>query len=115
MTTQISTNTSYIYLQTISLCILSNLPISLIKDKYHRFRNTMPPIRVGLIGLSGAPPDKYEGTSWTANAHLPYLKSSPDYKIVALLNSSAESARAAIARYELPSETRAYGDPEGIS
>jgi len=70
----------------------------------------MGPIRVGLIGLSGAPPDKYEGTSWTPNAHLPYLKASPDY---ALLNSLVDSAKAAIARYELPAETKAYGDPEG--
>jgi predicted dehydrogenase len=73
----------------------------------------MTPIRVGLIGLSGAPPDKYEGTSWTPNAHLPYLKASPDYEIVALLNSSVESAKTAIERYNLPAETKAYGDPNG--
>lgn len=73
----------------------------------------MAPIRVGLIGLSGAPPDAYEGTSWTPSAHLPYLKASPDYEIVALLNSSVESAKSAIARYELPSTTKAYGKPEG--
>jgi predicted dehydrogenase len=74
----------------------------------------MAPIRVGLIGLSGAPPEKYEGTSWTPNAHLPYLKVSPHYEIVALLNSSVDSAKAAIARYELPNETKAYGNPEGL-
>jgi len=73
----------------------------------------MSPIRVGLIGLSGAPPDKYEGTSWTPSAHLPYLTSSPDYKIIALLNSSVESAKAAITRYNLPSSTKAYSSPEG--
>jgi hypothetical protein len=73
----------------------------------------MPPIRVGLIGLSGASPEKYEGTSWTAMAHLPYLRASPDYKIVALLNSSVESAQAAIKKYDLPGETKAYGDPKG--
>jgi len=75
----------------------------------------MVPIRVGLIGLSGAPLEKYEGTSWAPNAHLPYLKASPDYKIVALLNSSVDSAKAAITRYELPAGTKAYGNPEGIS
>jgi len=68
---------------------------------------------VGLIGLSGAAADVYEGTSWTPNAHLPYLKASSDYKIVALLNSSVDSAKAAIARYDLPAETKAYGKPEG--
>jgi predicted dehydrogenase len=75
----------------------------------------MSPIRVGLIGLSGAPPDEYEGVSWTPNAHLPYLKASPDYEIVALLNSSVESAKAAIDRYELPPSTKAYMKPEGLS
>jgi len=73
----------------------------------------MGSIRVGLIGLSGAPSEKYEGTSWTPNAHLPYLKASPEYRIVALLNSSVDSAKATIANYELPAETKAYGDPEG--
>ena len=78
-----------------------------------RYLGTMAPTRVGLVGLSGQPPDKYEGTSWTANAHLPFLKASPHFEIVALLNTSVESAKAAIARYELPAETKAYGDPQG--
>ncbi|KAH6679326.1 putative dehydrogenase [Halenospora varia] len=73
------------------------------------------PIRVGLIGLSGAPPDEYEGVSWTPNAHLPYLKKSPHYEIVALLNSSVESAKAAIERYELPPQTKAYCKPEDLA
>lgn len=73
----------------------------------------MSPIRVGLIGLSGASGDKYEGTSWAANAHLPYLTTSPHFEIVALLNSSADSARAAIEKYGLPAQTKAYGDPTG--
>lgn len=75
----------------------------------------MSPIRVGLIGLSGASPENYEGTSWTAIAHLPYLRASPDYQIVALLNSSVDSARAAIKKYNLPEETKAYGNPTGES
>jgi predicted dehydrogenase len=73
----------------------------------------MAPIRVGLIGLSGAPPEQYEGVSWTSNAHLPYLKASPHFEIVALLNTTVNSAKAAISRYKLPSETRAYGNPDG--
>ncbi|TVY81618.1 Galactose/lactose metabolism regulatory protein [Lachnellula suecica] len=72
----------------------------------------MPPIRVGLVGLSGAPPDQYEGTSWTPSAHLPYLLASPHYEIVALLNTSVASGKAAIERYSLPLETKAYGKPE---
>jgi predicted dehydrogenase len=74
----------------------------------------MSPIRVGLIGLSGASAEDYEGTSWTPNAHLPFLTKSPHFEIVALLNSSAESARAAIEKYNLPSDTtKAYGNPQG--
>lgn len=75
----------------------------------------MAPIRVGLIGLSGAPPSEYEGTNWALSAHLPYLLASPHYTITALLNRSISSARAAIERYNLPSDTKAYGDPVGKS
>jgi len=75
----------------------------------------MNTIRVGLIGLSGQPADQYEGTSWTPNAHLPFLKVSPHFKIVALLNTSVKSAEAAIVRYQLPAETKAYGNPEGTT
>jgi len=74
----------------------------------------MAPIRVGLIGLSGQPPEQYTGASWAAHAHLPYLKASPEYEIVALLNTSVESAKAAISKYELAADTKAYGNPEGI-
>jgi predicted dehydrogenase len=74
----------------------------------------MAPIRVGLVGLSGAPPDQYEGVSWTPNAHLPYLKASPNYEIIALLNTSIASGNAVIERYNLPPETKAYENPEGM-
>lgn len=70
----------------------------------------MGPIRVGLIGLTSS---SGAGTNWAANAHLPYLRASPHYKIVALLNSTIDSAREAIRKYDLPSETKAYGNPEG--
>jgi hypothetical protein len=73
----------------------------------------MTPIRVGLIGLASGPPDKYEGTAWASISHLPYFKASPDFDIVALLNSSEDAAKAAIQKYELPANTKAYGDPSG--
>ncbi|KAF8850468.1 putative dehydrogenase [Acephala macrosclerotiorum] len=75
----------------------------------------MAPICVGLIGLSGAPPDKYEGVSWTPSAHLPYLIASPHYKIIALLNTSISSAKAAIQRYKLPSSVRTYENPDALA
>ncbi|KAH7354840.1 NAD-binding Rossmann fold oxidoreductase family protein [Rhexocercosporidium sp. MPI-PUGE-AT-0058] len=67
----------------------------------------MPPIRVGFIGLSAS--------GWAPGAHLPYLKHSNKYQIVAVCNSSVESSKAAIVKYELPQSTRAYGDPEELA
>ncbi|KAJ5454927.1 hypothetical protein N7530_012696 [Penicillium desertorum] len=75
----------------------------------------MAMIRVGLIGLSGAADKDYEGTSWTPSAHLPYLRASPHFKIVALLNSSVDSAKAAIKKYGLSAETKAYSDPNDLA
>lgn len=46
------------------------------------------------------------------NAHLPYLKDTSKYRIVALLNSSEDAAKAAISSHGLSPETKAYGSPE---
>jgi predicted dehydrogenase len=70
------------------------------------------PIRVGIIGLTAATSGT---TAWAANAHLPYLKQSPHYTIVALCNSSIEAAQRAIEKYDLPAETKAYGSPEDLA
>jgi hypothetical protein len=65
-------------------------------------------IRVGIVGLGAS------GSNWAARAHLPYLKSSPKYEIVALQNSTAERAVKAIAAFDLDSKkVKAYGTPEG--
>ncbi|RSL48632.1 hypothetical protein CEP54_012826 [Fusarium duplospermum] len=73
----------------------------------------MAPIRTALVGLSAS-----AKTSWAAIAHLPYLLSplgKSKYQIVALCNSSVEAARKAIQHFELPTETKAYGDPESLA
>lgn len=74
----------------------------------------MAPIRVGIIGLSSS-----AVTSWASSAHLPYLLSPrgrAKYDIVALCNSSADSARNAIRTYGLDAATtRAYGDPAELA
>ncbi|KAM0424169.1 hypothetical protein ACHAPT_010538 [Fusarium lateritium] len=73
----------------------------------------MAPIRTALIGLSAS-----ARTSWAAVAHLPYLLSPrgrSKYQIVALCNSSVEAGRKAIRHFELPEETKAYGDPESLA
>lgn len=74
----------------------------------------MAPIRLAIIGLSSS-----AVTSWASSAHLPYLLSSrgrTKYNIVALCNSSVESAKKAISTYGLDIErTRAYGDPKVLA
>lgn len=73
----------------------------------------MAPIRTALAGLSAS-----AKTSWAYRAHLPYLLSPlgrSKYQIVALQNSSVEAARNAIAKFDLPSETKAYGTPEDLA
>lgn len=88
--------------------LTSNLFSSLTIQKINKKKNTfiMAPIRVGFIGLSKS--------GWAPLAHFPYLNASKDYQIVAICNSTVESAKEAVL-YNLPAETRTYGDPEGMS
>ena len=69
----------------------------------------MFPIRIGFIGLAS------NDSSWSSVAHMPYLKRSSRYEIVAVLNSSEKSSRAAIEFNHLPSSTKAYGDAESFA
>ncbi|KAI0883062.1 NAD(P)-binding protein [Annulohypoxylon maeteangense] len=73
----------------------------------------MAPIRVALVGLSQS-----AKTSWAAQGHLPYLfspRGRSQYEIVALLNSSASAAEAARDSFALPSNVKAYGDPNDLA
>ncbi|KAL9580845.1 MAG: hypothetical protein Q9212_004254, partial [Teloschistes hypoglaucus] len=56
-------------------------------------------IRVDFIGLNAPYTGAPIGTNWAAQAHLPYLRTSSKYEIVALQNSSAERAAKAIEAY----------------
>ena len=70
-------------------------------------------IRVALIGLSTS-----STTSWAKTAHLPYLLSDrgrSKYEIVAICNTSVESAQKAIKAFGLPSDTRAYGSAADLA
>ncbi|KAJ8125724.1 hypothetical protein O1611_g7914 [Lasiodiplodia mahajangana] len=80
----------------------------------------MAPIRVGIVGLrpgpEGEPPVSNGLGYWAAVAHLPALRAlSEYYEIVAVSNSSVESATRAIKQYGLPESTKAYGSPEDIA
>lgn len=74
----------------------------------------MAPVRLAIIGLSSS-----AVTSWASSAHIPYLLSArgrTKYNIVALCNSSVESAKTAIRAYNLDvDKTRAYGDPAALA
>ncbi len=56
---------------------------------------TSPPIGVGIVGLSA-------NGGWAATAHVPALAALDGYELRALSASSAESARAAGAKYGVP-------------
>ncbi|KAF1809313.1 oxidoreductase [Eremomyces bilateralis CBS 781.70] len=71
----------------------------------------MAPIRTAIIGLSAAP----TGSAWAALAHFPYLSQSPEYQVVALLNSSKEAAETAIKKFNFPGDTKAYGTSEELA
>ncbi|KAF2209825.1 hypothetical protein CERZMDRAFT_46197 [Cercospora zeae-maydis SCOH1-5] len=68
----------------------------------------MAPIRVGIIGLSAG--------QWAANAHLRYLQSAESkFSIVAVCNSSRDSAQRAIEALNLPNTVRASGNPQDLA
>src|SRR5947209_1534775 len=69
----------------------------------------MAPIRLGFIGLTATP------GAWANIAHLPYLSQSSKYKIVALANSSVDSAKAAIKAHSLPEDVKVYGSPADVA
>ncbi|KAI1360483.1 oxidoreductase [Xylaria arbuscula] len=80
----------------------------------------MAPIRIGIVGLRPVPEGGLKGAInpgyWAANAHLPALKALPeDYEIVAVCNSSVESASKAIEQYSLRDSTKAYGNVEDLA
>ncbi|CAG9992960.1 unnamed protein product [Clonostachys byssicola] len=64
------------------------------------------PIRVGIIGLSA-------GGGWAPVSHLPYLQSSSDYTITAVCNTSIESGKKAIEKFQLKS-AEAYDSVESV-
>jgi predicted dehydrogenase len=75
----------------------------------------MPPIRVGIIGLAATLDYAITG-AWGVIAHLRSIQAlSEEYEIVAVANSSVESAQRSIEFHKLPATTKAYGNPDDIS
>lgn len=72
------------------------------------------PIRVGIIGLGRNSGHMVPGL-WAAMAHLPYLNASPKYEVVAVTNSTIESAQASIGHNNLGPNVKAYGNPQDLA
>ncbi|KEY70384.1 hypothetical protein S7711_09358 [Stachybotrys chartarum IBT 7711] len=73
----------------------------------------MAPIRTAIVGLSQS-----ASVSWASVAHLPYLLSPrgrSKFTITALCNTSVESAKRAVAAFNLPPETKTYGDTAALA
>ncbi|KAK4449688.1 putative oxidoreductase [Podospora aff. communis PSN243] len=74
----------------------------------------MKPIRVGIIGL-GPKTNTFGPGLWAVQAHLPCLQASPHYQVVAVANSTIESAQRSIASHNLPPTTAAYGSASDLA
>ncbi|KAI9151536.1 Galactose/lactose metabolism regulatory protein GAL80 [Paramyrothecium foliicola] len=74
----------------------------------------MAPVRVGLIGLGPSISKDYQPGEWGVQ-HMKAINSSPNYELVAVANSSVESAQRSIKAHNLPETVKAYGSPEDIA
>lgn len=68
----------------------------------------MAPIRIALIGLAKTVKTGVIGGQWGVQ-HVAALKALPQYQIVAVCNTSVESATKAIKTHDLGPDVRAYG------
>ncbi|SPO05380.1 related to dehydrogenases and related proteins [Cephalotrichum gorgonifer] len=75
----------------------------------------MSPIRVGLVGLAPKGPEAAFIGLWSVIAHLPSIQALPEYELVAVANSTVESAQKSIDSHGLPSSVKAYGSPEDLA
>jgi predicted dehydrogenase len=84
---------------------------------FYSYYYKMAPIRVAIIGLTSATGEisASPGDGWAATAHLPNLLLSPHYQVVALCNTSVQSAKTAVQRHKLPASTKTYGSPEDLA
>ncbi|KAI9158869.1 Galactose/lactose metabolism regulatory protein GAL80 [Paramyrothecium foliicola] len=77
----------------------------------------MAPIRVGIVGLAHNSPSvkPLDPGTWGVAAHLTPVTRSPNYELVAVCNSSLQSAQKVIESHGLPSHVKAYGNVEEMA
>lgn len=71
-------------------------------------------IRVGIIGITSNPAEGFRAGQWGLQ-HLSSLVNSPYYEVVAICNSTEESARKAIKLHNLGSQVKPYGSAEDLA
>jgi predicted dehydrogenase len=86
--------------------------LSLSNSKLYSTMSSL--IRVGILGLGKGTGTMVPGL-WAAQAHLTYLLASPQYEVVAVCNSSVQSAQDAIKFHKLGTDVKPYGSPEDIA
>ncbi|CAG9941809.1 unnamed protein product [Clonostachys rosea f. rosea IK726] len=74
----------------------------------------MAPIRVGIIGLGPISSPGYKAGEWGIQ-HMNAILKSPHYELVAVSNSTIESAERSIKSHKLPSTVKAYGSAKDIA
>lgn len=74
----------------------------------------MAPIRVGIIGLGPISSPGYKPGEWGIQ-HMSAILKSPHYELVAVSNSTIESAERSIKSHKLPSTVKAYGSAKDIA
>jgi len=74
----------------------------------------MVPIRVGLIGLNSVNTGGIRAGEWGIQ-HLNSIQSSPHFELIAVCNSTIESAQRAIEFHNLPSSVKPYGSAEDLA
>lgn len=68
----------------------------------------MPPIKLGIVGLSAT-------NSWAVRAHLPYLRTSSRYTITGVANRSLASSQQAIGAHGLGSTAQPYASVSALA
>ncbi|CAI6080426.1 hypothetical protein V2G26_011960 [Clonostachys chloroleuca] len=74
----------------------------------------MTPLRIGLVGLGPVSTGPFNAGEWGIQ-HMNAIVKSPELELVAVCNSTEESALNSIASHGLPSTVKAYGSMEGIA
>ena len=75
----------------------------------------MAPTKIAIVGLAANDSPQVSVGNWGVLAHLHPLLASPNYEVVAICNSSVESAQRSIDFHKLGSSVKAYGSTADLA